>query len=62
MRMNKYKGENNLLRRDVLGLGELVCVRMEWIPSLLLWWLVLFMEALVLFPNVGGKGSHNGQF
>ena len=22
---------------------------------------VLFIEALVLFQNVGGKGSHNGQ-
>ena len=22
---------------------------------------VLFIVALVLFPNVGGKGSHNGQ-
>ena len=31
-------------------------------PScLLLWWLVLFIEALVLFPNVGGKGSLNDQ-
>ena len=27
----------------------------------LVWWLVLFIEALVLFPNVGRKGSNNGQ-
>ena len=48
--------KNNLLRRGVLVLGELVRVRMEWIRSkiscLLWWWLVLFIEALVLFPNV----------
>ena len=47
---------NSLLRRGVLELGELVCVRMIWIRSnmscLLRWWLVLFIEALVLFPNV----------
>ena len=34
----------------------LVSDRMEWIRSkmsyLLRWWLVLFIEALVLFPNV----------
>ena len=57
---------NSLRRRGVLELDELVGVRMEWIRSkircLLRWWLVLFIEALVLFPNVGGKGSHNGQF
>ena len=29
--MNMYKGKNNLLRRGVLVLGELVDVRMEWI-------------------------------
>ena len=43
-------------------LGELVGVRMkDGTDPLLLWWLVLFIEALVLYPNVGGKGSNNGQ-
>ena len=41
-------------------LGELVDVRMEWILSkmscLLWWWLVLFIEALVLFPNIEREG------
>ena len=61
--MNNYKGKNSLLRRGVLELGELVCVRMvSMICPLLMWWLVLFIEALVLFPNVGGKGSHNDRF
>ena len=49
----------------------LVGVRMGWIYSkmrwlrlrfLLLWWLVLFIEALVLFPNIEREWSHNGQF
>ena len=57
---------NSLRRRGVLELDELVDVRMEWIQSKirsLLWLsLVLFIEALVLFPNVGGRGSHNSQF
>ena len=26
-------------------------------PSTLLWWLVLFIEALVLFPNIEREGS-----
>ena len=26
-------------------------------PPLLLWWLVLFIEALVLFPNIEREGS-----
>ena len=48
---------NNLLRRGVLELYELVrVVLVEWIWSkincLLWWWLVLCIEALVLFPNV----------
>ena len=42
----------------------LVCVGMEWIRSkmrwLLLWWLVLFIEALVLSPNIERKGANNG--
>ena len=47
------QGKNSLLRRGVLELGELVCVRMvSMICPLLMWWLVLFIEALVLFPNV----------
>ena len=41
-------------------LGELVDVRMEWIQSkiscLLWWWLVLFIEALVLSPNIEREG------
>ena len=63
----QYKGKNSLPRRGVLELGELGgMVLVEWIRSkmscLLWWWLVLFIEALVLFQNLGGKGSHNGQF
>ena len=27
-----------------------------------LWWLVLFIEALVLSPNIEREGSNNGQF
>ena len=61
----QVQGKNSLLRRGVLGIDELVWLRMEWIRSkmscLLLWWIVLFIEALVLFPNLGGKGSNNGQ-
>ena len=51
----QYKGKNSLLRRGVLVLGELVVVRMD--PSPLTWWLVLFIEALVLFPNIEREGS-----
>ena len=49
------QGKNSILRSGVLGLSELVCARMEWIRSkirFLWWWLVLFIEAPVLFPNV----------
>ena len=57
----KYKGKNSLLLRGVLVLCELVLVRMISIPlfaeSLLLWWLVLFIEALVLSPNIEREGS-----
>ena len=54
---------NSLRRRGVLELDELVCMRViRMIRPLLWWWLVLFIEALVLFPNVGGKGSHNANF
>ena len=28
---------------------------------LLWWWLVLYIVALVLFPNMSGKGFHNGE-
>ena len=52
----QYKGKNSLLRRGVLVLGELVRVRMIGILSLLWWWLVLFIEALVLFPNIEREG------
>ena len=45
----QVQGKNELLRRGVLELGELVRVR---ICRLLWWWLVLFIEAQVLFPNV----------
>ena len=58
------------MRRGVLELDELVCVCV-WMISildpfygefpdpfrcLLRWWLVLFIEALVLFPNVRREG------
>ena len=29
---------------------------------LLLWWLILFIEALVLSQILSGKGANNGQF
>ena len=54
----QYKGKNSLLRRGVLVLGggedeldpfETSC--------LLLWWLILFTEALVLSPNIEREGS-----
>ena len=40
-------------------LGELVWLVVIWIGSscLLLWWLVLFIEALVLSPNIEREGS-----
>ena len=44
----------------------LVGVRMEWIQSemicLLLWWLVLFIEAWSSSQILSGKGCHNGQY
>ena len=42
-----------------LGSRELVWCELVRLVSPLWWWLVLFIVALVLFPNVGGKGSHN---
>ena len=57
----QYKGKNSLLRRGVLVLGELVWVRMDLVQGemscLLLWWLALFIEALVLSPNIEREGS-----
>ena len=50
----QYKEKNSLARRSVLVLvwreGEL-----DNLP-LLRWWLVLFIEALVLFPNIEREG------
>ena len=51
----QYKGKNSLLRRGVLVLGELVWLRESLIVPL--WWLVLFIEALVLSPNIEREGS-----
>ena len=45
-----------------------VWLRMGWLKSkvrsipLLLWWLILFIEALVLSPNIKRKGANNSQF
>ena len=59
---------NSLLRRGVLVLGELVVVlslsrsdrsileASSRSPPFLLWWLVLFLEALVLSPNIEREG------
>ena len=56
-KVEQYKGKNSLPRRGVLVLGELVGVRIEnGTEPLLLWWLVLFIEALVLFPNIEREG------
>ena len=56
----QLQGKNSLLRRGALVLGELVWLWMEWlqsnVPYLLWWWLVLFIEALVLFPNIEREG------
>ena len=38
-------------------LDELVWVRIAQDDLSLLWWLVLFIEALVLFPNIEREGS-----
>ena len=43
------------MRRGVLLLGGLLGE--ESIDPLLLWWLVLFIEALVLSPNIEREGS-----
>ena len=43
-------------------LGELVWMRMIGIRPLLLWWLVLFIEAPVLFPNFEWEGRNNDHF
>ena len=43
-------------------LGQLVPVRVIGISCLLLWWLALFIEALVLSPNIEREGSNNGHF
>ena len=57
----QVQGKNSLLRRGVLELDELVCVD-GLVPlqigsdHLLRWWLVLFIMALVLFPNVRREG------
>ena len=52
---------NSLLRRGVLDLDELVCLRMvRVIRPLLWWWLALFIEAGSSSQMLGGKGSHNG--
>ena len=56
LRMNSYKGKNSLLRRGALVLGGCGDELNELSP-LLLWWLVLFIEALVLFPNIEREGS-----
>ena len=62
----QLQGKNSLLRRGVLVLGGYVWVRFaqeewrsRWVPDrcLLLWWLVLFIEAQVLFPNIERDGS-----
>ena len=59
----QYKGKNSLLRGRVLLLGgcvgELDLVQNE---ILLLWWLALFIEALVLFPNIEREGSQQRTF
>ena len=57
----QLEGKNNLLRRGVLVLGELVWFRMISLSldqpiSFLWWWLVLFIEALVLSPNIEREG------
>ena len=54
----QYKGKNSLLRRGVLVLGGCEDELNEFdVSCLLLWWLVLFIEALVLFPNIEREGS-----
>ena len=50
--LEQVQGKNSLRRRGVLGLYELVKVPIPF----LWWWLVLFIEALVLFPNIEREG------
>ena len=53
----QYKGKNSLLRRGVLVLGELVWVMItqdEMPPTMVA---ILFIEALVLSPNIEWEGS-----
>ena len=60
------QGMNSPLRTGVLELDELVWLRMEWIRPkiycLLMWWLVLFIEALVLFANIEREGRQQWPF
>ena len=54
----QYKGKNSLLRRGILVLGGCEDELNEFEMScLLLWWLILFIEALVLSPNIEREGS-----
>ena len=53
------QGKNSLLTRGVLVL-QWDCVDEDDLSLdqfTLLWWLVLFIEALVLFPNIEREGS-----
>ena len=45
-----------------LSSRELAWCELVWLVLPLWWWLVLFIVALVLFPNMSGKGSHNAGF
>ena len=56
----QVQGKNSLLRRGALVLGELVDeddLNPSKMSCLLWWWLVLFIEALVLSPNIEREGS-----
>ena len=55
----QYKGKNSLLIRGVLVLGWCVDGLDLGLSPLasLWWWLVLFIEALVLSPNIEQEGS-----
>ena len=50
---------NCLCEFDRLSL--FVSQNLDPIPSTL-WWLALFIEALVLFPNIEREGSHQRPF
>ena len=52
----QLQGKNSLLRRGVLVLGKLVWLRMISVIPPLWWWLALFIEALVLSPNIEQEG------